>query len=108
MLTTEEKRFIKHWEEQRKGGKYKFYLLYILAGTFIAALVLSFLFSIIISPLFRIDFALVAIIVIAFLLVTFLTIMTWYRNERRFKRIIRREIEEGQKQDDQFNDEKLV
>jgi tryptophan-rich sensory protein len=108
VLTTEEKRFIKYWEEQRTGGKFKYYLLYILAGTFIATLVLSFLYSIIISALFRIDFGLIAIIVIAFLLVTFLTITTWDKNEKKFKRIIKREIQEGQRQDDKLNDEKLI
>lgn len=108
MLTTKEKRFIKSWEEQRVGGKLKYYLLYILAGTFIATLVLSFLYSIIISAFFHIGFGLIAVIVISFLLVTFLTITTWDRNEKRFKSIIKREIQEGQKQDDKFSDEKLV
>jgi hypothetical protein len=99
MLTTAEKRFIKYWEEQRKGGKLPYYLLYILAGTFIATMVLSFL-----SGMFMTGFPenIPYIILASFLIVTIATVLTWSNNEKRFKRIIQREISEG-KQKDQEN-----
>lgn len=98
MLTKEEKRFIKYWEEQRTGGKYKYYLLYILAGTFIAVLVLSFLYSILISPFFRVSNGFIIILVASFILVTLMTIITWNSNEKKFKGIIKREIAEAKDQ----------
>ena len=99
MLTPAEKRFIKYWEEQRTGGKRKYYLLYILGGTFIAVIVLSFLYAIFISPVFSFDTALILILVTGFLVVTLSTVITWNRNEKRFRQIIRREVEEGRSQD---------
>lgn len=108
MLTTAEKRFVKYWEEQRAGGKFKYFLLYILAGTFIAILVLAFLYSLIFAQSFTMDFGIYAIIITSFITVTFLTILTWGKNEKRFKNIIKREIREGQQKDDRQSDEKLV
>jgi Ca2+-dependent lipid-binding protein len=108
VLTSAEKRFIKYWEEQRTGGKIKYYLLYILAGTFIASLVISFLYTVLISVFLDWVWGEGTIVIISFVLVTFLTVMTWDKNEKRFKRIIKREIREGKMQDDKYNDEKLV
>ena len=98
MLTTAEKRFIKYWEEQRKGGRLSYYLLYILAGTFIASIVLSFL-----SGMFLIGFPnnLPYIILGSLLIVTVATILTWTNNEKRFRRIIQREVEEGKRKDEE-------
>jgi hypothetical protein len=108
VLSKEEKRFIKYWEEQRIGGKYKYYLLYILAGSFIGIIVLFFLYSLFISPYVRVNFSFLFIIVFSVSLVTFITVYTWNGNEKKFRSIIKREIEEGQRQDDKFSDEKLI
>lgn len=99
MLTATEKRFIKYWEDQRKGGRLQYYLLYILAGTFIATIVLSFL-----SGMFLAGFPdnLPIIIIGSFLIVTIATVLSWTNNEKKFKAIIQREIREG-KQKDQEN-----
>jgi hypothetical protein len=96
MLTTGEKRFIKYWQEQRKGGKLPYYLLYILAGTFIASIVLSFL-----AAMFLASFPenLLMITLTSFVIVTIATILTWSNNEKKFRRIIQREVEEGKKKD---------
>lgn len=96
MLTTGEKRFIKYWQDQRKGGKLPYYLLYILAGTFIASIVLSFL-----GAMFLASFPenLLMIILVSFVIVTIATVLTWSNNEKRFRRIIQREVEEGKKKD---------
>jgi tryptophan-rich sensory protein len=104
VLSKEEKRFIKYWQEQRTGGKYKYYLLYILAGTFVAVLLLSFLYSIVISPYFRVNYGFIFVLVSSFVLVTLITVLTWHRNERKFKAIIKREIEEGRNIDGDMAD----
>jgi len=92
MLTATEKRFIKSWEDQRQGGRTKYFLLYILAGTFIGTIVLSFL-----SAMFTAGFPenLWLIVIASFSIVTIITILTWFVNEKKFKSIIQREIREG-------------
>jgi tryptophan-rich sensory protein len=108
VLNSAEKRFIKYWEEQRTGGKYKYYLLYIIAGTFISVLILSFVYSLVISHTFSLDWGVLPILIVSFILVTVLTIVTWDKNEKKFKAIIKREVREGQQQDGKNADEKLV
>lgn len=95
MLTATEKRFIKSWEEQRQGGKVKYYLLYIVVGTFPAILVLSFLAS-----LFGAFNKLWITIPLSFVVSTVYTIRTWAGNEKKFKAIIQREIHEGMQRDE--------
>ena len=98
MLTAKEKRFIRYWEEQRKGGKWKYYLLYILTGTFITAVVISFLMSMLLMRFVtRIPYVFLG----SFFLVSILTIFSWMLNEKRFKRIIRREVQQGRSNDEQ-------
>ena len=108
MLNSAEKRFIKYWEEQRTGGKVKYYLLYIIAGTFISMLILSFVYAVVISSTFGLDWGVVPILIVSFILVTVMTIVAWDRNEKKFKAIIKREIREGQQQDGKNADEKSV
>ena len=97
MLTATEKRFIKYWEEQRDGGRVKYYLLYIISGTFVAILVLSFL-SLMLS--FGFPENLWWIIIGSFSLVTLATVLTWWSNEKKFKKIIQREIRKGIEKDE--------
>ncbi|THU40752.1 hypothetical protein FAM09_01160 [Niastella caeni] len=98
MLTATEKRFIKYWEEQRQGGKVKYYLLYILLGTFIAILVLSFLTQVLGLGLPQ---NLLFIVIGSFCVVTIATVLTWWLNEKKFKGIIQREVREGMKRDEE-------
>jgi protein-S-isoprenylcysteine O-methyltransferase Ste14 len=95
VLTASEKRFIKSWEEQRQGGKTKYYLLYIVVGTFPAILVLSFLAS-----MFGWFNKLWITISLSVIIVTIATIRTWAANEKKFKGIIQREIKEGMMRDE--------
>jgi len=97
MLTATEKRFIKYWEEQRKGGRIKYSLLYILTGTFVAIIVFSFL-----TLMFGLDLenTLLYIIISSFVVVTSSTIFSWWINEKKFKAIIQREIRKGMEKDD--------
>ena len=95
MLTASEKRFVKSWEEQRQGGKVKYYLLYIIIGSFPAVLVLSFLTS-----LFGAFSKLIWITIpVSFLVSIIYTVRTWAANEKKFKAIIQREINEGMRRD---------
>jgi uncharacterized membrane protein YdjX (TVP38/TMEM64 family) len=98
VLTATEKRFIKYWEEQRTGGRVKYYLLYILLGTFVGTLVISFLTQVLGLGLPE---NLVKIVIGSFCIVTMTTILTWWLNEKRFKSIIQREIREGMKRDEE-------
>ena len=100
MLTATEKRFIKYWEEQRTGGRVKYYLLYILLGTFIATLVLSFLTQVLGLGLPE---NLILIVIGSFCIVTIATVLTWGVNEKKFKSIIQREIREGMRKDEEEN-----
>ncbi|WP_207510199.1 hypothetical protein [Longitalea luteola] len=100
MLTPSEKRFIKSWEEQRHGGRVKYYLLYIIMGTFICALVIAFLTQVL---GFGLPQSLMKIIIGSFLIVTVSTIFSWWYNEKRFKAIIQREIRDGMKKDEEGN-----
>ena len=96
MLTASEKRFVKSWEEQRQGGKVKYYLLYIIIGSFPAVLVLSFLTS-----LFGAFSRLIWITIpLSFLISMIYTVRTWAVNEKKFKAIIQREIKEGINKDE--------
>jgi hypothetical protein len=96
VLTATEKRFVKSWEEQRQGGKVKYYLLYIIIGTFPAILVLSFLAS-----LFGAFTKLWLTIPLSFAVSIVYTIRTWANNEKKFKAIIQREIREGMLRDEE-------
>jgi hypothetical protein len=97
VLTAEEKRFIKSWEEQREGGKFKYFALYLFAGTFVGSIVLSFLSVMFNWGLFPGN--LVVIIGGSLLLISVLTMASWSKNEKRFKRIIQREIKQGMEHD---------
>jgi tryptophan-rich sensory protein len=108
VLNSAEKRFIKYWEEQRTGGKYKYYLLYILSGTFISVLILSFVYSLVISSTFSLDWGVLPILIVSFVLVTVMTIVTWDRNEKKFNSIIKREVREGQRSEGKETGDKLV
>ena len=105
MLTTKEKRFIRYWEEQRKGGKWLYFLLYIPVGTLIVLLILP----IVLSALFlSFPGGLLALAICSLVLVTPIVLFTWTTNEKKLKTIIKREVREGQLKDDKAGDEKLV
>lgn len=102
MLTATEKRFIKYWEDQRQGGRIKYSLLYIITGSFVATLVLSFLLLMV-----GVDLPnnLVLIAIGSFCIVTFATLFSWWYNEKKFKKIIQREIRDGIKRDESIDNE---
>lgn len=94
MISTSEKRFIRYWEEQRTGGRWSYYALYIIIGTLLATIILStflFLFFQVIFGSLSFWVALFAGFLISFIA----TVLTWSSNEKKFKKIIRREIDNG-------------
>ena len=97
MLTATENRFVKYWEDQRQGGRIKYYLLYIITGSFVATLVLSFL-----TLMVGVDLPnnLLLITIGSFFIVTMATVLSWWYNEKKFKKIIQREIRDGMKRDE--------
>ncbi|AXY75495.1 hypothetical protein D3H65_16585 [Paraflavitalea soli] len=105
MLTAKEKRFIKYWEEQRTGGRWSYFALYIPIGTFLCSIITAFLFSMM-SSVGREYF--VSVAVVSAVMSVVITILTWRNNEKKFKSIIRREVKDGQAHDAQPSDEKVL
>jgi len=70
--------------------------LYIITGTFVAILVLSFLAAMVGGFPERLKL----IVISSFGIVTVGTIISWQLNEKKFKSIIQREIREGIKRDE--------
>ena len=102
MLTTTVKRFVNYLVDQRQGGRIKYSLLYIITGSFVATLVLSFL-SLMVGVDLPNNLELIAIG--SFCIITIATIFSWWYNEKKFKKIIQREIREGIKKDEMKNGE---
>jgi peptidoglycan/LPS O-acetylase OafA/YrhL len=95
MLSKQERRFIRIWEEQRKGSKAGYYALYISIWFFVTMLGLFFVFNNFtdtyrnkLSTLYQMAAAAILVAVIA-------THFSYRYNEQRFKKIIRREMGEG-------------
>ncbi|MEP7258480.1 MAG: hypothetical protein ABI687_08830 [Flavitalea sp.] len=99
MLSIGEKRFIRYWQDQRKGGRWIYYLLYIPVGTFICSLIISIFlylfFQVVLGSVF-----LWFVFSGGFLFSAILTIYSWYNGEKKFRKIIRREVAAGVKADD--------
>ena len=93
MLTHKERRFIRQWEEQRRGSRVGYYVLYIFIWFFVAALFLFFVMNNFVqierNSLQKVYKLLTAATVISVVV----THISFRRNERRFKKIIRREVD---------------
>ena len=89
-MSVTEKRFVKYWEEQRIGGRWSYYALYILVGTFISTIIFcTFLFL-----FFREVFGSLTFWVALFSglsISTVATIATWSYNEKKLRDILHRE-----------------
>ena len=99
MLSSEEKRFIRYWEDQRVDGQLSYFLQYTLVGAFIMSL---FVFIVMFFFLnFYVSFFILIIVPICCILVSsLLTHYSWVKNEHRLKRIIKREVSQGKSTDD--------
>jgi hypothetical protein len=92
VLTTTERRFIRHWQEQREGGKLSYILLYSVIGTFICTLILSVFLVLFFQIVFG-SFPFWIVVVSGFLISFIASWSTWTRNERKLQQIIRREVQ---------------
>lgn len=89
MLTKEERRFLRSWEDQRKGGKLSYFLLYIIAGSIVMTIGVGFVWSMV---QFSLPKPLWAIPLTSFVLSSLYAGLTWRRGEAKFKRLIKREV----------------
>ena len=99
MLSADEKRFIRYWEDQRKDGNLSYYLQYTLIGGFIISLfvfITLFFFLNFYVTLFILLIVPVCSIIASFLL----THYSWVKNENRLKRLIKREVSLGKLTED--------
>jgi|SRR5215831_1303133 len=97
MITIKEKRFIRYWEEQRKGGRRTYLILYAIAGTLIIGL-LTFVVILLGFGLFLQPYMLWLVPASSLAIALIISSLTWNINEERFKRIIQREINDGKSQ----------
>jgi fatty acid desaturase len=97
-LSPDERRFIKHWEEQKKGGKaswvgvYTFGFFILLYMGFVALGLFTGL------PFIKAVWLLL-IAVVSLTGAVGLALYWWRRNQQKFRLIVHREIQEGQLQE---------
>lgn len=94
MLSKEDKRFIRYWEDQRKGGKLSYWLLYSLVGSVIMSLFILVFLLLALQIYFSWPM-LVLVTAGSFLLCAILSMLSWQRNEKKWKSIIHRVIDES-------------
>lgn len=96
-ISTEERRFIRNWEEQRKGGKATFVAIYTF-GYFIILFMMGVAFGLF-SGLRFISIPLISgLAAVALVGAVVLSFWQWQRHQKKFARIIQREITEGDQQ----------
>lgn len=94
-LSPEERRFVKNWEDQRRGGKasfvgtYTFGLFFLLYLTFIALGLFSAL------PFIKFHW-LAVIAVVSLIGAIMLSFFLWNWQQKKFRTIIKREIKAGE------------
>jgi len=98
MISAEEKRFVRSWQDQRNGGWASYFIMYSLIGTLVVSLftfvVMFFFMQIYISvPI------LVIVPICSYIFSCILAIYYWKKNEKRLKSIIKREVAEGHQMD---------
>lgn len=99
LLSSSEKRFVSYWQEQRTGGRWSYYALYIIVGTFIATIIFSTFLFLFFQAVFGSAGFWIALAV-AFSISAAATVATWSFNEKKFKKIIRREVDSGIEKED--------
>jgi len=99
MLSADEKRFIRYWEDQREDGQLSYFLQYTLVGGFIMSLFV-FIALFFFLNFYVTIFILIIVPVTCIVLSGLLTHYSWIKSENRLKRIIKREVNEGRLTDD--------
>ena len=98
LLSTSEKRFVRYWQEQRTGGRWSYYALYIIVGTFIGTIILSTFLFLVLQAIFG-SLSFWVAFALSFLISSVATVLTWSANERKFKKIVKREVDKGTEDD---------
>ena len=95
-INKDERRFLRYWEEQRKGSKIGYYAMYILIWFFTAMLCLFFVLNNFVTFGKTSIKVLYLIIALSITISVGFTQFTYWRNEKRFKKIIAREVADSQ------------
>ena len=93
MLTTHEKVFIKNWEIQKEGPKWKYYLQYIIAWSTVIFLSLFFLLKLVMADRSMggwISFYI--ILFVSILLASIITHLVYQTNEKKVKRLLEKDL----------------
>ncbi len=92
MLTTSEKTFIRHWQEQKEGPRWKYYIQYIIAWTVVIFLSLLFILKLIMAERdmggWTSFYIIIAVSVVS---ASIITHHVYQINERKLKQILDRE-----------------
>jgi len=92
MLTTSEKNFIRDWQIQKEGPKWKYYLQYIIAWSTVIFLSLFFLLKLIMADRTMGGWTSFYIVVpLSVLLAALITHLVYQTNEKKLKIILERE-----------------
>ena len=90
-ITNAERRFIDHWSEEKKGPKWKFYLLFTIAWSIVSFLVIFFLIKLF-TNLWQTGGAnlIYLLIIVSFISGFLSTHFSYVINEKKFKAIMRK------------------
>ena len=92
MLTTSEKNFIRDWEIQKEGGKWKYYLQYIIAWSTVIFLSSFFLLKLIMSDRSMGGWTSFYIIFpLSIVLAVLITHLVYQANEKKLQQILEKE-----------------
>ena len=92
MLTKTEKRFVRHWEEQRTGGRLAYVAQNTLAGTIMISLFSFVVLFFGMHVLFSWKL-LIIVSTISILTSCVVSYLVWQKNERKFRGLIKREVD---------------
>jgi uncharacterized membrane protein len=94
MLTKPERRFVDHWQEQKSGPKWKYYLQFSFAWTIVSFLIIFFLTKLLTSAWETGGRSIIILFAVLSVLAGFLaTHIAYTISEKRYKRIIQKEKE---------------
>jgi hypothetical protein len=99
MLTKTEKRFVRHWEEQRMGGR----MAYVAQNTLAGTIMLSLFSFVVLFFGMHVLFSWKLLIIVTSIAITvscIVSYLVWQKNERKFRDLIKREVDAGVKAND--------
>jgi len=94
MVSADEKRFLRYWQDQRTGGKLSYYLQYTLIGAFIISLFV-FVTMFLLLNYYVTTFILILVPSCCVLASLILTHYSWVKNENKMRKLIKREVNQS-------------